>query len=84
MKIAIIGGGPAGLMAAESATAGNRVGGRRDQIEAQGKAILTLDLTPDRDRASLTRNLSRPRSKRTIATHLQRHAEWRLRIWMSD
>jgi uncharacterized flavoprotein (TIGR03862 family) len=46
----------------------------RDQIEAHGKAVITLDLTPDRDRTSLTRNLSRPRGKRTTATFLQRHA----------
>ncbi|HET7438833.1 MAG TPA: TIGR03862 family flavoprotein, partial [Nitrospira sp.] len=46
----------------------------RDQIEADGSAILKLDLAPDRDQARLTRDLSRPRGKRTIATHLQRRA----------
>ena len=46
----------------------------RDQIEAAGSAILRLDLTPDRDQARLTRDLSRPRAKRTMATHLERHA----------
>jgi len=46
----------------------------RDQIEAEGSAILKLDLAPDRDQARLTRELSRPRGKRTMATHLQRRA----------
>ena len=46
----------------------------RDQIETEGSAVLRLDLAPDRDQARLTRELSRPRGKRTIATHLQRHA----------
>lgn len=46
----------------------------RDQIEAAGKATLRLDLTPDRDEARLTRDLSRPRGKRTMASHLQRQA----------
>jgi uncharacterized flavoprotein (TIGR03862 family) len=46
----------------------------RDQIEAEGSAMLKLDLAPDRDQACLTRELSRPRGKRTIATHLQRRA----------
>lgn len=46
----------------------------RDQIEADGSAILKLDLAPDRDQARLTRELSRPRGKRTMATHLQRRA----------
>ena len=46
----------------------------RDQIEMEGKAILTVDLTPDRDQARLATDLSRSRGKRTVATHLQRHA----------
>jgi len=46
----------------------------RDQIEADGSAILKLDLAPDRDQARLTRDLSRHRGKRTMATHLQRRA----------
>lgn len=46
----------------------------RDLIELQGSAILKLDLAPDRDLARLTRDLSRPRGKRTIASHLQRTA----------
>lgn len=46
----------------------------RDQIETTGSAIVRFDLTPDRDQARLARDLSRPRGKRTMATHLQRHA----------
>lgn len=46
----------------------------RDQIDADGSAILKLDLAPDRDQARLTRELSRPRGKRTMAAHLQRRA----------
>src|SRR6185295_6320365 len=43
----------------------------RDEILAKGIATLRLDLTPDRDVPRLTRDLSRPRGKRTMATHLQ-------------
>jgi hypothetical protein len=46
----------------------------RDEILAQGVATLLLDLTPDRDMPRLTHDLSRPRGKRTLATHLQRQA----------
>jgi uncharacterized flavoprotein (TIGR03862 family) len=46
----------------------------RDVIELQGSAILKLDLAPDRDLTRLTRDLSRPRGKRTIASHLLRNA----------
>jgi len=46
----------------------------RDEILAKGVATLRLDLTPDRDRPRLTHDLSRPRGKRTMATHLQRQA----------
>jgi predicted flavoprotein YhiN len=35
---------------------------------------LRLDLAPDRDVPRLTHDLSRPRGKRTMATHLQRQA----------
>jgi hypothetical protein len=35
---------------------------------------LRLDLAPDRDMPRLTHDLSRPRGKRTMATHLQRQA----------
>ncbi|MEO8341456.1 MAG: TIGR03862 family flavoprotein [Nitrospirota bacterium] len=46
----------------------------RDEILAKGVATLRLDLAPDRDVPRLTNDLSRPRSKRTMATHLQRQA----------
>ena len=46
----------------------------RDAISAKGVATLRLDLTPDRDVPRLTHDLSRPRGKHTMATHLQRQA----------
>jgi len=46
----------------------------RDEILVKGAATLYLDLAPDRDVHHLTHNLSRPRGKRTMATHLQRQA----------
>jgi hypothetical protein len=46
----------------------------RDEILARGGATLHLDLAPDRDVPRLTHDLSRPRGKRTMATHLQRQA----------
>jgi uncharacterized flavoprotein (TIGR03862 family) len=46
----------------------------RDEIEKRGQAMLTVDLAPDRDLSRLTRDLSKARGKRTMATHLQRQA----------
>ena len=46
----------------------------RNEILAKGTATLRLDLTPDRDIPRLTHDLSRPRGKRTMATHLERQA----------
>ena len=46
----------------------------RDEILAKGIATLYLDLAPDRVVHRLTRDLSRPRGKRTLAAHLQRQA----------
>ena len=46
----------------------------RDEILAKGVATLRLDLAPDRDVPRLIHDLSRPRGKRTMATHLQRQA----------
>jgi len=46
----------------------------RDDIERTGSAVLVIDLTPDRDLARLTQELSRPRGKRTMAAHLARRA----------
>lgn len=44
----------------------------RDEIQAKGTATLRLDLTPERDLSRLIRDLSQPRGKRTMASHLQR------------
>ncbi|NOT21451.1 MAG: TIGR03862 family flavoprotein [Nitrospiraceae bacterium] len=46
----------------------------RAEISAKGVATLRLDLAPDRDAPRLIHDLSRPRGKRTMATHLQRQA----------
>ncbi len=46
----------------------------RDEIAAKGAAILRLDLAPDRELPRLIKDLSQPRGKRTMATHLKRHA----------
>ncbi|MEO8048576.1 MAG: TIGR03862 family flavoprotein [Nitrospirota bacterium] len=46
----------------------------RDEILDRGMATLRLDLAPDRDAPRLIHDLSRPRGKRTMATHLQRQA----------
>lgn len=46
----------------------------RDEILRKGAATLWLDLTPDRNLNRLTQDLSQPRGKRTVATHLQRYA----------
>jgi uncharacterized flavoprotein (TIGR03862 family) len=44
----------------------------RDEIEASGSAIMTLDLAPDRSQEWLQERLSRPRGSRTVASHLER------------
>ena len=44
----------------------------RDAIEASGKAVLRLDLSPDRSEKQLMKSLSKPRGKRSVATHLKR------------
>jgi uncharacterized flavoprotein (TIGR03862 family) len=46
----------------------------RDEIRTNGTATLHLDLAPDRELSRLIKDLSRPRDKRTMATHLQRRA----------
>lgn len=46
----------------------------RDEIESSGTSTLIIDLSPDRDQARLAQELSRPRGKRTIASHLKRYA----------
>lgn len=46
----------------------------RDTIATEGTATLWLDLVPDRSLQQLTHDLSKPRGKRTMATHLKRCA----------
>ncbi|MCE3222618.1 MAG: putative Oxidoreductase with FAD/NAD(P)-binding domain [Nitrospira sp.] len=46
----------------------------RDEIQATGRGTLRLDLAPDRELPRLIRDLSQPRGKKTMATHLQRRA----------
>lgn len=46
----------------------------REMIAAEGTATVWLDLAPDRMLKQLTQDLSRPRGKRTVATHLKRCA----------
>ncbi|MGB8982323.1 MAG: TIGR03862 family flavoprotein, partial [Anaerolineales bacterium] len=44
----------------------------RDEIYARGRAVVSLDLTPDRSREWLTDRLSKPRGPRTMASHLEK------------
>lgn len=44
----------------------------RDAIEADGKAVLTLDLAPDRDEARLAGEIATPRGKTSMANHLRK------------
>ena len=44
----------------------------RDEIEAHGKAVIELDLAPDKSEAQLRERLSRPRGSRTMASHLEK------------
>jgi uncharacterized flavoprotein (TIGR03862 family) len=46
----------------------------RDEIHAIGRGTLRLDLAPDRELPRLIKDLSQPRGKKTMATHLQRRA----------
>ena len=46
----------------------------RDIIAGEGVATIWLDLVPDRPLSGLAQDLSRPRGKRTVATHLARYA----------
>ncbi|MBI3604000.1 MAG: TIGR03862 family flavoprotein, partial [Nitrospirae bacterium] len=48
--------------------------GLRDEIMAGGEAIIRLDLVPGRALPRLIKDLSQPRGKRSMATHLQRQA----------
>ncbi|HSL29800.1 MAG TPA: TIGR03862 family flavoprotein [Anaerolineales bacterium] len=44
----------------------------RDEIEASGRAVMNLDLAPDRSHEWLVEKLSRPRGSRTLASHLEK------------
>jgi uncharacterized flavoprotein (TIGR03862 family) len=44
----------------------------RDEIEANGKAVMYLDLKPDRTLEWLKEKLARPRGKRSLATYLEK------------
>jgi uncharacterized flavoprotein (TIGR03862 family) len=44
----------------------------RDEIEANGKAVMHLDLKPDRTLEWLMDKLSRPRGKRSLASYLEK------------
>lgn len=44
----------------------------RDEIEAHGRAVIELDLAPDKSEAQLRERLSRPRGSRTMASHLEK------------
>jgi len=46
----------------------------RDEIYARGRAVVSLDLTPDRSREWLTDRLSKPRGSRSLASHLEKAA----------
>jgi uncharacterized flavoprotein (TIGR03862 family) len=46
----------------------------RDQIEAEGQALLHLDLAPGKTLARLTTDLARPRGRDSLANHLRRKA----------
>jgi len=44
----------------------------RDEIEERGKAVMMLDLAPDRSHEWLVERLSRPRGSRSMASHLEK------------
>ncbi|MDP1546984.1 MAG: TIGR03862 family flavoprotein [Anaerolineales bacterium] len=44
----------------------------RDAILANGQAVMTLDLAPDKTEAQLFERLSKPRGSRTMASHLEK------------
>ena len=46
-------------------------GAVRDAIAAHGEAVVQLDLLPDRDAASVLREVTHPRGPRSLATHLK-------------
>jgi uncharacterized flavoprotein (TIGR03862 family) len=44
----------------------------RNEIEAKGKAVILLDMSPDRPREWLVEKLSKPRGSRSMASHLEK------------
>jgi uncharacterized flavoprotein (TIGR03862 family) len=44
----------------------------RDEIEAKGRAVMLLDLAPDRSHEWIAERLSRPRGSRSLASHLEK------------
>jgi hypothetical protein len=44
----------------------------RDEIEARGSAVMTLDLAPERSQEWLVEKLSKPRGARTMASQLEK------------
>lgn len=44
----------------------------RDEIEANGRAVMRLDLAPDKTEAQLVERLSKPRGSRSMASHLEK------------
>jgi len=44
----------------------------RDEIDAKGKAVIELDMSPDRSLEWLVEKLSKPRGSRTMASHLEK------------
>jgi predicted flavoprotein YhiN len=44
----------------------------REEIYAKGKAIISLDMAPDRSLEWLNEKLSKPRGSRTMASHLEK------------
>jgi len=44
----------------------------RDEIEAKGNAVITLDMSPDRSEEWLVEKLSKPRGSRSMSSHLEK------------
>jgi hypothetical protein len=44
----------------------------RDEIEAKGRAVTTLDMSPDRSYEWLVEKLSKPRGSRSMSSHLEK------------
>ena len=44
----------------------------RDAIESKGKAMISLDMSPDRSHQWLVERLSKPRGSRSMASHLEK------------